>query len=115
MRLVQLVRMTAVADQVTLIVDAGRPVAALVPADAAQTSAQARASAAHAQAVAAGWAQRLESVRGTLRGQHASQQREWQRALTEVWRLLDRLSPPGAERGVDALRAAHRDMLVADD
>ena len=101
-RLTQLARLTAVTGQVTVITDGGRPVAALVPADAARSRAEAQATAAHARAVAAGWMQRMEAVRAALRGQHAAEARQ----LEAAWHLLDRLSPPGADRAVDAARAA---------
>jgi antitoxin (DNA-binding transcriptional repressor) of toxin-antitoxin stability system len=107
-RLTQLVRLTAVADQVTVITDGGRPAAALVPVDAARTRADVLAASAHARATAAGWMKRLDAVRAALRGQHAAETRELHRELREAWHLLDRVSPPGADRAVDTARAARR-------
>lgn len=110
-RLAQLVRLTAAADQVTIISEGGRPAAALVPVAAAQSRAQAEVAAGHARATAAGWMQRLETVRADLRRQHAYEVRELERALAQAWQALDRLCPPGTDRGVDGLRAAHRHHL----
>jgi prevent-host-death family protein len=111
-RLTHLVRATALTDRVTVIVDQGRPVAAVVPAAAARTLAEVTAAASQARAAAVGWARRVESVRAQLRRQHAIERAELARALTAVWRELDARCPPGADKAVDALRAAHRDLLT---
>ncbi len=107
-RIETLVRMTALSDLVTIITDGGRPLAAVVPVAAARSRADADAAAVQAQAAASGWMRRLDAVRAGLRRQHAVEVRELQRELGDVWQVVDRLCPPGSDRGVDALRAAHR-------
>jgi antitoxin (DNA-binding transcriptional repressor) of toxin-antitoxin stability system len=111
-RLVALVRMTDLAGGVTIISDAGRPVAALVPVDAARSRSDARAAAAHQQATVRGWQQRLETVREHLRGQHRQETSTLRDALGQAWALIDQLRPPGRDRAVDQLRAQHRQLLA---
>ena len=121
-RFVQLVRLTGVTRQVTVIVDQGRPIAAIGPADQAP-GAQAEGRAPGAQAEervanpvsAAGWMRRLEAMREDLRRQHHARTTELTKALDEVWQVLDAIRPPGSDRHVDALRAAHADVRRVDD
>ena len=110
-RLVTLARMTDLTGAVTIVSDGGRAVAALVPADAARSRAEAREATAHQQAAARGWQQRLETVRRHLRGQHRQQVADLRAALGQAWSALDELSPPGRDRHLDQLRAQHRQML----
>jgi antitoxin (DNA-binding transcriptional repressor) of toxin-antitoxin stability system len=111
-RLTALARMTELTGAVTLISDGGRPVAALVPADAARSRAEAREAAAHQQATTRGWQQRLETMRGHLRQQHHQQVAALADALTEAWALIDHLSPPGRRHSTDQLRAQHHQLLA---
>lgn len=112
LRFQQLVRLTGLTGQVTVVVDGGRPIAAIVPArdvlepppDPPQPVAEAGAEA------RAGWLRRIEKVREDVRRQHAGRIRELSQALDEAWQLLDRLHPPGTDRHVDTLRAAHGDV-----
>lgn len=110
-RLLPLARMTALTGTVTLVTDAGRPLAALVPVDAARSRAAARAARAHQQATAEGWQRRLETMRGHLRSQHQQQVTALQQALTEAWQLIAETTPPGSDRHTDTLRAQHRALL----
>ncbi|GAA4587131.1 hypothetical protein GCM10023107_05010 [Actinoplanes octamycinicus] len=112
LRFQQLVRLTGLTGQVTVVADGGRPIAAIVPArdvlepppdpprPAAEVSAEARA----------GWLRRIEKVREDVRRQHAGRIRELSHALDEAWQLLDQLHPHGTDRHVDTLRAAHGDL-----
>ncbi|MEV4347253.1 type II toxin-antitoxin system prevent-host-death family antitoxin [Actinoplanes sp. NPDC049596] len=63
------------------------------------------------QAVAAGWARRLEQVRATQQRQHAAEMASLARALADAWRVIDHLSPRGADPGIDRLRTEHHDFL----
>jgi hypothetical protein len=109
-RFVQLVRLTSVTRQTTLIVDDGRHVAALVSPDVlTQTPPEPRESPG-TPATAAGWARRLEVVREGLQRQHATRLGELTAALDETWRILDSLRPPGSDRSLDALRAVHTEL-----
>jgi antitoxin (DNA-binding transcriptional repressor) of toxin-antitoxin stability system len=128
LRFQQLVRVTGLTGQVTVVVDGGRPVAAIVPpgdvlgpappaaaAAAAGPAPPAAADAAGpappaADAAAAGWMRRIEKVREDVRRQHAGRIRELSQALDEAWRLLDEARPPGTDRAADALRAMHADL-----
>jgi antitoxin (DNA-binding transcriptional repressor) of toxin-antitoxin stability system len=96
-RFVQLARLAGLTHQTTVVTDAGRPLAAIVPIE------DARDGAAGTPNAAAGWIRRIEKLRADLRRQHLVVER----SLDETWRELDRLSPPGSDREVDALRAAH--------
>jgi antitoxin (DNA-binding transcriptional repressor) of toxin-antitoxin stability system len=107
-RIESLVRMTALSDLVTIITDAGRPLAAVVPVAAARSRADADAAAAHAQAAASGWMRRFDAVRAELRRQHAVEVRDLERELEQAWQALDRVAPPGSDRDVDALRVTRR-------
>ena len=111
-RLVPLARMTDLTGAVTVISDGGRAVAALVPADAARSRAEAREATAHQQATARGWQQRLETMRRHLRGQHRQQVADLRAALGQAWSVIDDLSPPGRDRHLDQLRAQHRQILA---
>ena len=111
-RLVPLVRMTGLTGGVTVISDGGRPMAALVAPEAARTRAEAREAAAHQQAAARGWQQRLETMRHHLRTQHRREITELREALGQAWELIDRLSPPGRDREIDQLRVQQRQVLA---
>jgi antitoxin (DNA-binding transcriptional repressor) of toxin-antitoxin stability system len=113
-RFSQLVGLAELTDQVTVVHRDGRPVAAVVPAGAARSLAEARRSEVRAQASAAGWSRRLTDLRDQLTRRHAAERAALLRALAEAWDLLDRHSPPGADREVDRLRAAHRDLRDTD-
>lgn len=114
-RLSQLVGLAELADQVTLIHRDGRPVAAVVPAAAARSRAQERAAGERARASAAGWARRLAELREQLGRRHRAELDALRRALGETWAALDRYGPPGTDRDLDRLRAAHRDLLAPGD
>ena len=110
LRFQQLVRLTGLTGQTTVVVDGGRPVAAIVPAaDADPPAPLSVPEPATPPANAAGWMRRLEKVREDVRRQHAGRIDELARALDEAWQLLDTLRPPGTDRAVDAARAAHAD------
>jgi antitoxin (DNA-binding transcriptional repressor) of toxin-antitoxin stability system len=110
-RLAQLIRMISVTGQVALVVDGGRSVAAIVPADAAQSRAEAAAAHDRARAAAAGWARRTEEVRATVGRQQADRVRTLEQLLGEAWGLLDDRCPPGTDRAVDGARAAYREAV----
>ncbi|MBG0562888.1 hypothetical protein [Actinoplanes aureus] len=139
LRFQQLVRVTGVTGQVTIVVDGGRPIAAIVPPGdvlgagpappaqplpqppaqplpqpPAQPPALPRAAPVAVpvagEKAAAGWLRRIEQVREDVRRQHAGRIRELSQALDEAWRLLDDMRPPGTDRAVDTLRAAHSDL-----
>ena len=111
-RLTQIVRLTPVTGQVTVITDRGRPVAAIVPMAAVPSDEPAPPAASRREDTAAGWMRRIEQVREAVRRQHAQRTTELEHALAGVWAVLDRLRPPGADRAVDELRIAHRDVLA---
>ena len=111
-RLTQIVRLTPVTGQVTVITDRGRPVAAIVPMAAVPSDEPAPPAAGRSESTAAGWMRRIEQVREAVRRQHVQRTTELERALTNVWAVLDRLRPPGSDRAVDELRIAHRDVLT---
>lgn len=110
-RLIPLVRMADLTGRVTIITEAGRQLAALVPADAARSRDQARAAAAQHEAAARGWEQRLDAVREQVRAQHRVRIRELEQALAGAWELIDDIRPPGVNRAADLLRAEHRDLF----
>ncbi|GIF04100.1 hypothetical protein Asi03nite_16380 [Actinoplanes siamensis] len=133
LRFQQLVRLTGLTGQVTVVVDGGRAIAAIVPAsDVLQPPPAAlgrprpavagpapaerfrpaveRPGAAPAPESGAGWLRRIEKVREDVRRQHAGRIQELSQALDEAWRMLDTLHPPGTDRHVDTLRAAHGDV-----
>jgi antitoxin (DNA-binding transcriptional repressor) of toxin-antitoxin stability system len=97
-RFVQLARLAGLTQQTTVVTDDGRPLAAIVPIGAAQQERPNSAS--------AGWIRRIDKLRAEFRRQHVG----LEQALEEAWRELDRLRPPGADREIDALRAAHADL-----
>ncbi|XVU29602.1 type II toxin-antitoxin system prevent-host-death family antitoxin [Actinoplanes sp. CA-054009] len=68
-----------------------------------------------AQAVAAGWARRLEQVRASQQRRHAAEMASLSQALAEAWRVIDHLRPRGADAGIDRLRTEHRDFLAGAD
>ncbi|WP_341715900.1 type II toxin-antitoxin system Phd/YefM family antitoxin [Micromonospora sp. FIMYZ51] len=111
-RLSQLVAMAELTDTVTVITRDGdpRPVAAIVPADAAGTAAQARADAERLAEVTAGWARRLEAQREQSARRHAAELRTLSAALAEAWAELDRRA--GGDPALTRLRAAHAHLLA---
>ncbi|MEU7906354.1 hypothetical protein [Actinoplanes sp. NPDC049118] len=109
-RLTQIVRLTPLSGQITVITDAGRPVAAIVPITAVPSTTPA-GSAANSEAAAAGWIRRIEQVRTAARRQHAMRIATLERALADVWVVVDRLLPRGSDRAVDGLRIAHHEVL----
>ncbi|MBY8870416.1 type II toxin-antitoxin system Phd/YefM family antitoxin [Micromonospora sp. PLK6-60] len=112
-RLTQLVALAELTDTVTVLTRDRdhRPVAAIVPAGAARTGAQARADADRVAAVTAGWARRLDQAHRQSARRHAAELRAVTAALAEAWAELDRRSRPGGDPALDRLRAAHADLL----
>lgn len=100
-RFVQLARLAGLTQQTTVVTEGGRPLAAIVPFEAPRPEPERPNPAA-----AAGWIRRIDKLRAEFRHQHVG----LEQALEEAWRELDRLRPPGADREVDALRAAHADL-----
>ncbi|WBB53324.1 type II toxin-antitoxin system Phd/YefM family antitoxin [Verrucosispora sp. WMMD573] len=113
-RLSQLVAMADLTDSVTVVTRDGdpRPVAAIVPAAAARTVAEARADAARLAEVTAGWSRRLDAQRQQSGRRHAAELRAVTSALAEVWAELDRRCPPGSDPALTRLRAAHAQLLA---
>ncbi|MGC5053454.1 type II toxin-antitoxin system Phd/YefM family antitoxin [Micromonospora sp. DT48] len=113
-RLSQLVAMAELTDTVTVVTRDGdsRPVAAIVPAAAARTVAEARADADRLAEVTAGWSRRLDAQRQQSRRRHAAELRTVAAALAEVWAELDRRFPPGTDPALARLRAAHAHLLA---
>jgi hypothetical protein len=117
-RLVPLARMAGLTGQVTVLTDGGREIAALVPATMlgqlpAAIPAQ-RAAEAKQRAAAEGWERRLTTLREQLLAQHQGRTRELRSALAQVWAALDELSPPGRDRALDQLRAAHHPLVSGE-
>jgi prevent-host-death family protein len=106
-RFVHLVRVTATTGQSFVITDRGQPAATLMPAKLPVDEEPDD----RARAAAQGWQRRIEQVRATLISQHTAELKVAHAALAEVWTLLDRTHPNGADPDVDRLRAAHRDAL----
>lgn len=113
LRFQQLVRVTGLTGQVTVVVDGGRPIAAIVPItdDRDPAPRSDHSSAASAQ----GWMRRIEKVREDVRRQHVGQIGELSQALEEAWRLIDAMRPPGTDRGADTLRASHSHLRKPGD
>lgn len=111
-RLTQIVRLTPITGQVTVITDQGCPVAAIVPANAVLSDEAATTPRAHSENAAAGWMRRIEQVREAVRRQHATRISELEHALADVWAVLDRVTPRGSDRAVDELRVAQRDVMA---
>ncbi|MEU2611071.1 type II toxin-antitoxin system Phd/YefM family antitoxin [Micromonospora sp. NPDC007271] len=111
-RLTQVIALAELTDTVTLVTRDGdpRPVAAVVPAAAARTAAQARADAERLAAISAGWSRRLEELRRQSSRRHAAERRALVEALAEVWAELERRAPAG-DPALARLRAAHADLL----
>lgn len=112
-RLTQLVALAELTDTVTVLTrdrDA-RPVAAIVPAAAARTAAQARADADRLAEVTAGWARRLDDLHRQSGRRHAAELHAVRTALAEAWAELDRRVVPGSDPRLTRLRAAHADLL----
>jgi antitoxin (DNA-binding transcriptional repressor) of toxin-antitoxin stability system len=113
-RLTQLVALAELTDTVTVVTRDGdpRPVAAIVPAAAARTTAQARADADRLATVSAGWARRLEEAHRQSARRHSAELRAVTAALAEAWAELDRRVTPGSDPSLARLRAAHADLLA---
>ncbi|MGC1214179.1 MAG: type II toxin-antitoxin system Phd/YefM family antitoxin [Micromonospora sp.] len=111
-RLTQLLSLAELTDTVTLVTRDGdpRPVAAIVPAPAARTAAQARADAERLSAVTAGWARRLEELHRQSTRRHAAELRTLTDALAEAWAELEHRAPAG-DPALARLRAAHAELL----
>jgi PHD/YefM family antitoxin component YafN of YafNO toxin-antitoxin module len=107
-RFLQLVRLTRVTRQTTVIVEQGRPVAAIVSPEMLADDRAGDAAGTHVSA--AGWMRRLEKVREGLRRQHATRTTELLQALDEAWKLLDTLRPSGTDKHVDTLRTTHAEI-----
>ncbi|MFI7603085.1 hypothetical protein [Actinoplanes sp. NPDC049681] len=107
-RFVQLARLASLTGQSTLVLDGGRPLAAIVPAARSSDAApsEAGASGAAASEAAAGWVRRIETLRAEFQRQHGV----LEEALERVWQELDRVRPPGSDGAVDALRLGHADI-----
>jgi antitoxin (DNA-binding transcriptional repressor) of toxin-antitoxin stability system len=103
-----IVRLAGGTGQITTIVDAGRPAAAIVPVDIVQSHQGGERTV--SQSTAVGWQRRIEQVATRLRQQHAHEARNLRLALDQVWRELDQLRPAGADPDIDALRASHTDI-----
>jgi antitoxin (DNA-binding transcriptional repressor) of toxin-antitoxin stability system len=108
-QLAQLIRMISMTGEVVHIVDGGRPVAAIVADDTAQSRAEVAAGRDRTRAAAAGWEHRVEQVRATAGRQQAVRIRVLEQLLREAWRLLDDRHPPGTDRAVDGVRTAYRE------
>jgi hypothetical protein len=136
LRFQQLVRVTGLTGQITVVVDGGRPIAAIVPVSevlgngpappsappsappppppaVSQAVPEPRSGSVPPAASAEGWMRRIEKVREDVRRQHAQRTADLSHALDEAWRLLDAVRPPGTDRTVDALRATHADLRKA--
>jgi prevent-host-death family protein len=111
-RLTQIVRLTPVTGQVTVITDRGRPVAAIVPVDAVRGDEPSPVPKTRTENAAAGWMRRIEQVREAVRRQHATRIKELEHALTDAWTVLHRVAPRGSNRAADDLRVAQRDVLA---
>ncbi|WP_089154265.1 hypothetical protein [Micromonospora sp. NBS 11-29] len=111
-RLTQLVSLAELTDTVTVVTRDGdpRPIAAIVPAPAARSAAQARADADRIAAISAGWSRRLEESRRQSSRRHAAELRALTDALAEAWAELERRAPAG-DAALTRLRAAHADLL----
>ncbi|MET7748990.1 type II toxin-antitoxin system Phd/YefM family antitoxin [Micromonospora sp. NPDC005367] len=112
-RLTQLVALAELTDTVTVVTRDGdpRPVAAIVPAGAARTQAQARSDADRLATVTSGWARRLDEQRRQSGRRHAAELRAVRAALAQAWAELDRRTS-GDDPVLARLRAAHADLLA---
>jgi antitoxin (DNA-binding transcriptional repressor) of toxin-antitoxin stability system len=113
-RLTQFVAFAELTDAVTVITRDGdsRPIAAIVPASAARTAAQARSEDQRVRTVTAGWARRLDEMRERSRRMHAAEMQAVTTALAQAWAELDRRVPPGADPALTRLREAHAHLLA---
>ncbi|MEU8300051.1 type II toxin-antitoxin system Phd/YefM family antitoxin [Micromonospora sp. NPDC048909] len=113
-RFTQLVALAELTDAVTVLTRDGdpRPIAAIVPAAAARSAAQARADADRLAAVTAGWARRLDEQHRQSARRHSAELRAVRAALAEAWAELDRRAAPGGDPALARLRAAHADLLA---
>ena len=99
-RFVQLARLAGLTNQTTVVTEDGRPLAAIVPTGAPRPDPE------RPNPAAAGWIRRIDKLRAEFRRQHVG----LEQALEDAWRELDRVSPPGTDKQVDALRAAQADI-----
>jgi hypothetical protein len=111
-RLIPLARMTGLTGRVTMITEAGRRIAALVPVEAARSRDQVAADAARREAAALGWQRRLDAAREQVRVQHRRRIHDLEQALASAWALIDEVRPPGTDRAVELLRAEQRNLLA---
>jgi hypothetical protein len=109
-RFVQLARLAGLTNQTTVVTEEGRPLAAIVPIGGTRPPESVRppesARPPGPNPAAAGWIRRIDKLRAEFRRQHVG----LEQALEEAWKELDRVRPPGADREIDALRAAHADL-----
>jgi antitoxin (DNA-binding transcriptional repressor) of toxin-antitoxin stability system len=101
-RFVQLARLAGLTNQTTVVTEDGRPLAAIVPI---------RPDPERPNPAAAGWIRRIDKLRAEFRRQHVG----LEQALEDAWGELDRVSPPGTDKRVDALRTAHADIRRPGD
>ncbi|GAA3955188.1 hypothetical protein Aau02nite_86350 [Amorphoplanes auranticolor] len=99
-RFVQLARLAGLTNQTTVVTEDGRPLAAIAPIGAIRPDPE------RPNPAAAGWIRRIDKLRAEFRRQHVG----LEQALEDAWRELDRMSPPGTDKQVDALRTAHADI-----
>lgn len=102
LRFVQLARMASLTRHVTIVTDAGRPIAAIVPAEPSHTARDGTRE----SATAGGWLRRIQHLRAQFHREHAVTIQ----ALQQIWQEVDRLCPPGSDGGIDALRLAHASL-----
>jgi antitoxin (DNA-binding transcriptional repressor) of toxin-antitoxin stability system len=110
-RFLQLIRLTRVTNQETVVVDQGQPVAVIVSPD---VLADRQREPVGTNLNAAGWLQRLETVRRNLHRQHDAHSAQLIQALDEAWNAIDSLRPPGADRRIDTLRTTHAPLRRRD-
>jgi antitoxin (DNA-binding transcriptional repressor) of toxin-antitoxin stability system len=108
-RFVQLARLAGLTNQTTVVTEDGRPLAAIVPMGATRPAAFPDPD--RPNPAAAGWIRRIDKLRAEFRRQHVG----LEQALEDAWQELDRLSPPGTDKRVDGLRAAHADLRRRPD
>lgn len=103
-RFVQLARMAALNQQVTVVTDGGRHIAVIAPPRVLDDKRPANPG------TAQGWLQRIDQVRAEVRRQLEQRTTQLEQALDEAWQLLDGRHPAGTDRDVDVLRVLHADV-----
>lgn len=103
-RFVQLARMAALNQQVTVVTDGGRQIAVIAPPRVLNDERSANPG------TAQGWLRRIDQVRAEVRRQLEQRTTQLEQALDEAWLLLDGRHPAGTDRDVDALRVLHADV-----